>query len=135
MPLKGRTRQALKQFEIGVIYFFGSQPRREQGQESDFDLAIVFLNPPSPEKKVQIHPILYNLLSQEFQPTMKQDLDIIYLQETAVSFQFEVISSGKILYEIDPQFRANYEEQVVKAYLDFSPVERIFSEALMERLS
>jgi len=50
-------------------------------------------------------------------------------------FQFEAISTGRVIYESNPELRADYEESVIKRYLDFAPVENIFSAALMERLS
>lgn len=41
-----------------------------------------------------------------------------------------MISEGKVIFECDPIFRANYEEKVVKEYLDFKHIEEIFSKAL-----
>ncbi|NOR54563.1 MAG: hypothetical protein GQ536_10845 [Candidatus Aminicenantes bacterium] len=65
--------------------------------------------------------------------TFDNDVDIVYLQETSLHFQFQVISEGKILYDVNPIFRADHEERVIKDYLDFQPIERIFSEAILER--
>lgn len=135
MKLKKKTREGLRNLHIGIVYLIGSQARGEQGPESDFDLAVVFSGDKQPTNTAKIHPVLYELLTNEFPVTMKQDIDIVYLQETSLSFQFEVISTGRVLYESDPELRADYEESVVKEYLDFAPVEKIFSAALLERLS
>jgi predicted nucleotidyltransferase len=135
MGLKKKTRESLNSLHIGVIYLIGSRARGEQGPESDFDLAVVFSGDKQPTNTSEIHPVLYDLLTNEFPVTIKSDVDIIYLQEASLSFQFEAISTGRVIYESNPELRADYEESVVKEYLDFAPVEKIFSAALMERLS
>jgi len=125
----------LRKLNVGVVYLIGSRASGESGPASDIDIAIVFLNGKGPKNKSEIHPVLYDLLTNEFPVTMTNDVDIIYLEETSLSFQFEAISSGRVLYECDAEFRADYEEAVVKEYLDFVFLEKTFSEALMERLS
>jgi hypothetical protein len=40
---------------------------------------------------------------------------------------------GKILFESDPTFTANYEESVMKLYLDFKHVLDYFDKVAMER--
>jgi predicted nucleotidyltransferase len=133
--LKKKTREGLRSLRIGVVYLVGSQASGEQGPVSDFDLAVVFSGDEQPINKMAIHPVLYDILTDEFPVTLKNDVDIIYLQEAALSFQFEAISTGRVIYESNPELRVDYEESVVKRYLDFAPVEKMFSTALMERLS
>jgi len=135
MELNKKTREGLRRLHVGVVYLVGSQASGEQGPASDFDLAIVFSDAEQPINTAAIHPVLYDLLTEEFPATIKSDVDIIYLQEASLSFQFEAISMGRVIYESDPELRADYEESVVKRYLDFAPVEKMFSTALMERLS
>jgi len=135
MRLRNKTREELRKSGVGVLYLIGSQARGEPSAASDFDLAVVFSNPERPGNPAEIHPVLYELLTDEFPVTLANDIDIIYLQEASLSFQFEAISTGRVLYECDPEFRADYEESVVKDYLDFVFLEKKFSEALMERLS
>jgi predicted nucleotidyltransferase len=135
MRLRNKIRQELSKLEVGVLYLIGSQTRGVPGPMSDIDLAVVFSNVERPTNPAEPHTILYELLTDEFPVTMTNDVDIIYLQETSLSFQFEAISTGRVLYECDPEFRADYEESVVKDYLDFVFLEKTFSEALMERLS
>jgi predicted nucleotidyltransferase len=135
MELKKKTREGLRSLNIGIVYLVGSQAREEQGSASDIDIGIVFSDAGHPIKAATVHPVLYDLLTDEFPVTLDKDVDIIYLQEASLSFQFEAISMGRVIYESDPELRADYEESVVKRYLDFAPVEKMFSTALMERLS
>jgi predicted nucleotidyltransferase len=135
MELKKKTCESLRRLHVGVVYLVGSQARGEQGPASDFDLAVVFHDAEQPINTAAIHPVLYDLLTDEFPVSMGKDVDIIYLQEASLSFQFEAISTGRVIYESNPELRADYEESVVKQHLDFAPMENIFSTALMERLS
>lgn len=133
MKLTPQTIKKLKQQKIGIVYFFGSRTHGLSGSAGDFDIGIVFTDPHQIKNLVEIHPILYSLFSKVFPVTFDNDVDIVYLQETSLHFQFQVISEGKILYEVNPIFRADHEERVIKDYLDFQPIERIFSEAILER--
>jgi len=101
---------------------------------SDFDLAVAFANRPTPQKIAEIHPRLYDLLAAEFPVGKTQDLDIAYLQDASLEFQIQVIEEGRILFESERGFRADFEESVIKQFLDFRPIAAQFTAALMERL-
>jgi len=133
MKLSPQTVKKLKQQKIGIVYHFGSRTQSPSEYMSDFDIGVVFTDPLQIKNLVDVHPLVYSLFSQEFPVTFNNDVDIVYVQETSLNFQFHIISEGKILYEFNPIFRADYEERVIKEYLDFQPIERIFSEAILER--
>jgi len=74
--------------------------------------------------------MLYQLFSEVY-PRSK--LDIVFLQTASLSLQYSGIRGGKILFESDPTFTANYEESVMKLYLDFKHVLDYFDKVAMER--
>jgi predicted nucleotidyltransferase len=133
MKLGKRTVDKIKSLGVGLIYFFGSRVQGNAASSGDFDIGIVFTENIQPLNLSNIHPILYEILTDEFKVSLENDLDIVYLQEASLPFRFQVISEGKVLFEIDPIFRANYEEKTIKQYLDFKPIEKIFSSALLDR--
>ena len=133
MKLAPQTIKKLKHQKVGIVYLFGSRTHGLSGSASDFDVGIVFTDPHQTKNLVEIHPILYNLFSKVFPVTFDNDIDIVYLQEASLHFQFQIILEAKILYEVNPIFRADYEERTIKDYLDFQPIERICSEAILER--
>jgi len=49
-------------------------------------------------------------------------VDIVFLQRASVPLQFEVVTRGKVLYEVSSKFRADYIEDVLRKYLDFKPL-------------
>jgi predicted nucleotidyltransferase len=123
----------LKKTGIDIVYFFGSRVEGTETEKSDFDIGIVFETEKSPKKLIEIHPHLYNLLSNEFPVNFQKDIDIVYLQDCSFAFQYYVIRNGIVIYEFSFSARSDYEEYVLKRYLDFQPISEIFSSALMER--
>ena len=134
MTVKAETRQGLRALDVGLVYLHGSRTGTRARADSDVDLAVVFTRRPDPGRIARIHPRLYNLFAAEFPERKTGDVDIAYLQDAALAFQFRVIAEGRLLFESDPGVRADYEESVIKQYLDFRPIEAQFSAALMERL-
>ena len=133
MKFSPHTIRKLKEYKTGIVYLFGSRVQKNKSIMSDFDIGIVFNDIRQLKNITEIHPHLYNHLTEEFPATFKNEIDIVYLQETSPHFQYEAITKGKVIFEHDPIFRANYEERVTKEYLDFKPIEKIFSKALLER--
>lgn len=129
--------QKLERSKVGLVYMFGSQAVGIQTPLSDIDLGVVFFDSKILEDfrtRRKMHAQLYKVFSEIFPPTFERELDIVFLQQTSVSFQYNVISEGKVVYEKNPEFRADYEEQVVDRYLDFKPVIDYFDQIFLERL-
>ncbi len=131
MKLPKLPENQLNKLNVAVVYLFGSQAKGRTTPMSDIDIGIVFQSPDSPTDSLTVYTRLYDLFTDHFPPP--GEIDIVFLQQSPASFQYQVIKHGIVLYEDDPVFRANYEEQVIKEYLDFEPVLRRFSEALLSR--
>jgi len=133
MAFKAKTKQGLRALDVGLVYLFGSRAGARARSDSDFDLAVVFTGRLIPQRIAKIHPRLYGLLAAEFPAGKTKDLDIAYLQDASLEFQFQVVEEGRVLFESPLGFRADFEESVIKQYLDFRPIAAQFSAALMER--
>jgi predicted nucleotidyltransferase len=134
MNLSSKAKKKLLNLPIGIVYLFGSQVQGKGNSQGDFDVGVVFADTRSLKNFDTLHANLYALLAEEFPVTFAKDIDIAYLQQTSLAFQHHVISEGRVLFERDPVFRADYEEKVIREYLDFRPVEGYFSEGLLTRL-
>lgn len=121
----------LGELKIGIVYLFGSQIHGYTTPLSDIDIGVVFMNPDALKDSINLYTKLYDVFTDIFPG--RQEVDIVLLQQTSPVFQYQVIKHGKVLYHCDPAFRANYEEQVTKEYIDFEPVLHQFSEALLLR--
>lgn len=90
----------------------------EEGSKSDLDLAVLFF-PYSPDK----HNLqLLVRLEQDISRTLPfSKVDLVLLQKERITFKFEVIKTGKVIYCLDEDERTDFEDIVVRDYLDFAP--------------
>ncbi|MHA1664721.1 MAG: hypothetical protein ACTSVW_02685, partial [Candidatus Njordarchaeales archaeon] len=63
------------------------------------------------------------------------EVDIVFLQNSPISLQFEAVVEGKVLYEVSSNFRADYTEEVLRKYLDFEPLLRKLDKTTLEAFS
>lgn len=132
-----KSAQKLKKAGVGMIYLFGSEVQKTTDFESDFDIGIVLINPSvlfKPKKFLSYYHQLYEIISEILPKSFKGKLDLVFLQKASYSLQFEAINYGKVLYEISPLLRADYEEKVLKNYLDFKPLLEEFYQAILKRV-
>lgn len=123
--------EILRNLNVAIIYLFGSQIHGHTTPMSDTDIGIVFKRDEVLKDATVLYTNLYDILTDIFPGP--QEVDIVFLQQTSPLFQYEVIKHGKVLYETDPLFRANYEEQIAMEYMDFEPVLHQYSEGLLLR--
>ncbi|MDP2364094.1 MAG: nucleotidyltransferase domain-containing protein [Ignavibacteria bacterium] len=133
----------LKKMDILVVYLFGSRAQGFVNPLSDFDIGIIFENPENyKDKTLEVYSILYNVfgdvlpkayLKQRFKMRV-HEFDIVFLQFAPISFQFEAISQGKVLYEKDREKRLDYEEYVMKSSCDLKYFHDIREQAILERI-
>ncbi|MBM4305393.1 MAG: nucleotidyltransferase domain-containing protein [Deltaproteobacteria bacterium] len=117
--MKKEFKRKLEELGVFVIYLFGSKAIGKASRLSDIDIGVVLKESPSEKDTKALYQGLYGILSELYPPSK---LDIVFLQTTPLSLQYFAIKEGKILFEKDPQFTADYEEFIVKQYLDFRPV-------------
>ena len=128
--MKKDVKKTLKELGILVVYLFGSRAIGQESRLSDLDLGIVLKNPVPGKDTRSLYTKLYKLFAAVY-PCSK--VDIVFLQSAPLSLQYHAVKEGKILFEEDSRLRADYENMVVKQYLDFKPVLDSFDRATMER--
>ncbi|GFP22643.1 hypothetical protein HKBW3S44_00581 [Candidatus Hakubella thermalkaliphila] len=108
--------QELERLKVGLVYIFGSQTLGIQTPLSDIDIGIVFF-----DRKIlddfrmrrKTYTELYDVFADIFPTTLEKELDLVFLQQTPLDFQYDGIVKGKILDQRDPKFRVDYEEQIL----------------------
>ena len=128
--MKKEIKGRLEELGVFIVYLFGSKAIGRESRLSDVDLGLVLEEFPPGKDTRTIYHNLYGLFV-EIYPASK--LDIVFLQGSSLSLQYFAISEGKILFEKDPKFRADYEESIIKQYLDFKPVLDYFDRVTMEK--
>ena len=122
----------LKEFKIGIVYLYGSVVNGYESRFSDLDMGIVFTDPEILKNSLEIYNQLYSIFCEAIK--VEREIDLVFLQQTSLSLQYSVICEGRVIYEISPASRADYEEKVLDEYLDFEPISSYFDECLMRRL-
>lgn len=120
----------LKEFKVGIVYLYGSVVGGYESQFSDIDIGVVFTEPKVLENSLKLYSQLYEIFNEAIKP--KKEIDLVFLQQTSLGLQFNVINEGKVIYEISGEFRADYEERVLNEYLDFKPVIDYFNKVAVE---
>lgn len=131
MTLSENNKQKLRDAGVGIIYLFGSRALGVALKKSDHDIGVVFAD----VKKLQtdsaeLHTAIYRVLSDEFpdEPDGPK-LDISFLQKANPALELSAIRYGRVLFEADPKFRADYEEGVIQRYDDYQPLKREYEDA------
>jgi predicted nucleotidyltransferase len=129
--MKKDVKKKLEELGILVVYVFGSRAIGRESRLSDLDLGVVLKTPVPGKDTRSLYTKLYQLFSAIY-PSSKK-VDIVFLQSAPLSLQYYAVKEGKILFEEDSRLRADYENMVVKQYLDFRPVLDFFDRVTMER--
>lgn len=100
--------------EILAVYLFGSYGTEYQTNLSDIDLAVLVSGSVTPDLAYQL-----DLSAQLADIIQEEDIDIVILNTASVVMQFEVLSTGKLLYERNHKLVCDFLERVLKEYGDF----------------
>jgi predicted nucleotidyltransferase len=128
---KKDIRKILKKLNISLIYLFGSSIIGIQRAESDIDIGVVFEKPEGIKNTMILFEELYQSLSQDFPD---RDLDIVFLDFAPLTLQFEVVTTGKVIYRVSREFEYDYKEKIIKKYIDFKPLLDVQDQILLERI-
>lgn len=120
----------LKEFKIGIVYLYGSVVNGYESRFSDLDIGIVFTDTKVLENSLEIYSQLYDIFDEAIKP--EKEIDLVFLQQTSLGLQFNVINEGEVIYEASREFRAEYEERVLNEYLDFKGVIDYFNKVAVE---
>lgn len=123
----------LEKFGAHTCYLFGSFARSQAGPQSDVDLAVVFSDY---EPAIHDLDLLTEMEAELAQALAPRAVDLVFLQREGIAFRFEVVSTGTVIYCRDHAARTDFEDEVVRDYLDFAPVlarcDRELAEAIRE---
>lgn len=111
---------------IKLAYILGSAVSGRARKESDFDLAIVV----DDRSKIEYNHI-YQLICQISFP---KDLDLSIVDKSSSPlFLFQIISTGKCVYQKSNQEKINFEAFVLKNYYDTAHLRKIYHSYLREK--
>jgi len=103
---------------VVAVYLFGSYAKGEQTPMSDVDIAVI-LDKPTPESEADVGSMA------------TPEIDVVLFHRLPLHVKFEVFKHGKELFVRDEERLAEIKLEVMREYLDTSPMyRRISSEVL-----
>ncbi len=113
---------------ITVVYLFDGEAGGGAPGQGEARVGLVFGQPRGPEDISAMHPTLLRAFRELFGA---ERIDLAYLQQAGPLLQFQGIR-GRLMYLADDERRAEFEERVVRDYLDFAFEVRLFNEEVAE---
>lgn len=129
ITISQKNKEKLEALGVSVLYLFGSRARGIVGEKSDYDIGVVFADI-GKDNAMERYNAVYDILSDVIPDIINgPKLDISFLQNANASLQMSAIRYGKVIFEINPRFRADYEESVLKQYDDYHYLQREYESA------
>ena len=132
-------KNKLRSLGVTTLYLFGSRAQGVAGPLSDYDYAVLLREPSALKDyraKGNLYDAIYDLLSPVSPRTLKNDvIDIVFLQSgVSLELQANVVRHSIVIFDDDPDSRADYEAQVMVRFADFKPVLNQIDHAILERI-
>lgn len=109
--------------DLVALYRFGSTAKGTAGDASDVDLALLAGRPLTPERRLELSDRLATLL--------RRPVDVVDLGVASTVLAVQVIATGRVLVEPDPQARGAFEDQTLSAYVRLNEERR----GILERVA
>ena len=121
-----------KKMGVETVYLFGSQAQGFTHPLSDVDIGVVFENPEKYKNKTMESYLKLDDIFSDIFP--KKQIDVVFLQFTPLSLQFNATQNSKVLYEKNEEKRFCYQEDVLKRYLDIRYFYDLSDKYFLERI-
>ncbi|MBM4330466.1 MAG: nucleotidyltransferase domain-containing protein [Deltaproteobacteria bacterium] len=117
--------------DVVALFFFGGLSRGELKPLSDLDFALLLKANGDRGKMFDRHLELVGIIAKELGT---DEFDLIILNTAPLRFAHQILRNGKIIFVKDPQQLGDFQEYVVKKYLDFLYYRREFDRAFLRGL-
>jgi predicted nucleotidyltransferase len=107
----------LIQYDVNSVYLFGSRVDGTASLDSDYDLGILLRH-----FNQERHTTLFACeLEADLRHAARIPIDVVLLQRAPVILKYTIIAEGQVIYCVDSDYRTDFEDIVIRDYLDFRP--------------
>lgn len=127
-------KRKLRDLGVESVYLFGSRALAAEHRLSDYDYAVL-MKEKGHQKGDDTYFALYEVLSEISPRSLSNDaIDIVFLKDAGLELRFHVIRYGKVLFDLYPSRRLNFEAQTTLLYCDYRPILDRMDKAILEAL-
>lgn len=114
---KYNFKSLLQEYDIKLIYIFGSYAKGNNNTNSDLDIGVLLNNDYDPMDKLSLIGYLTSIFKRD-------DIDLVILNSANSVLKHQVIKYGKLIFMENEDIKVNFEVRVLKEYLDMEPFRR-----------
>jgi predicted nucleotidyltransferase len=117
---------------VVAVYLFGSFARGEEGPLSDVDLAML-LDRRTP--RADLASLTLSYLAELNSILGTDEVGFVVLNTAPLTLRHEIIRTGKVLVDNDPEARLDFEVRTEDLYMDFRPALEAYDDELLRQLT
>lgn len=114
---KDNLKNLLQEYNIKLIYIFGSYAKGNNNANSDLDIAVLLNNDYDPMDKLSLIGDLTSIFKRD-------DIDLVILNSANSVLKHQIIKYGKLVFMENEDIKVNFEVRVLKEYMDMEPFRR-----------
>ncbi len=111
---KDNLKEFIHDYDIKLIYIFGSYAKGNNNANSDLDIAILLNNGYDPMDKLSLIGDLTSIFKRD-------DIDLVILNSANAVLKHQVIKYGKLIFMKNEDVKVDFEVRVLKEYMDMEP--------------
>ena len=112
---------------IVAAYLFGSRAKNKARPDSDWDLAVLL----KPEVSEAEYLSLRLSCMAGLEKDIKEDIDIVILNEAGAVLRHQVLSTGKLIWGADPKALVRFKARTWIDYMDWQPYQARLDRSVM----
>ncbi|UTW14433.1 nucleotidyltransferase domain-containing protein [Marinobacterium rhizophilum] len=98
--------------DVAALWLYGSRARGDHGADSDYDLAVVFMDRIADRLERRLRPELLALEWQSALQLPENQLSIVDLSACPIPLGWSILSDGKLLADKTPDVRMRAESRI-----------------------
>jgi uncharacterized protein len=120
----------LGKYQVIAAYLFGSRADGTASEDSDYDFAILTDTGYPQDDGIY----LTTELKEEMQALLEKEVDLVLLNKASTEFRFLVIKHGRLIFSANEDKRTDFEDIVIRDYLDFKPFLDLYRKEVREAI-